>query len=315
MQFDPELMLFGGTSNPTLTLEVCDYLGVAPGKITTMTFSDGETQVEIGENVRGRDAFILQSTCTPVNDNLMQLLIIMDALKRASAKRITAVVPYYGYGRQDRKVKPRVPITAKLVADLITVAGANRVVSIDLHAGQIQGYFNIPVDNIFAAPILLEYIQTNFQNNLVIVSPDAGGVERARAFAKRLNASLAIIDKRREAPNVAEAMNIIGEVEGKTAVILDDMVDTAGTLTQAAMALNTRGTTGIHACCTHAVLSGPAIERIEESAIDSLFITNTIPLNDKAKNCQKITVLSVAELLGETIRRIYNSHSVSTLFV
>jgi ribose-phosphate pyrophosphokinase len=315
MQFDPELMLFGGTSNPTLTLEVCDYLGVAPGKITTKTFSDGETQVEIGENVRGRDAFILQSTCTPVNDNLMQLLIIMDALKRASAKRITAVVPYYGYGRQDRKVKPRVPITAKLVADLITVAGANRVVSIDLHAGQIQGYFNIPVDNIFAAPILLEYIQTNFQNNLVIVSPDAGGVERARAFAKRLNASLAIIDKRREAPNVAEAMNIIGEVEGKTAVILDDMVDTAGTLTQAAMALNTRGTTGIHACCTHAVLSGPAIERIEESAIDSLFITNTIPLNDKAKNCQKITVLSVAELLGETIRRIYNSHSVSTLFV
>ncbi len=315
MQFDPELILFGGTSNPTLTLEVCNYLGVAPGKITTKTFSDGETQVEIGENVRGRDAFILQSTCTPVNDNLMQLLIIMDALKRASAKRITAVVPYYGYGRQDRKVKPRVPITAKLVADLITVAGANRVVSIDLHAGQIQGYFNIPVDNIFAAPILLEYIQTNFQNDLVIVSPDAGGVERARAFAKRLNASLAIIDKRREAPNVAEAMNIIGEVEGKTAVILDDMVDTAGTLAQAAMALNTRGTIGIHACCTHPVLSGPAIERIEESAIDSLFITNTIPLNDKAKNCKKITVLSVAELLGETIKRIYNSHSVSTLFV
>jgi ribose-phosphate pyrophosphokinase len=315
MQFDPELMLFGGTSNPTLTLEVCHYLDVAPGKITTKTFSDGETQVEIGENVRGRDAFILQSTCTPVNDNLMQLLIIMDALKRASAKRITAVVPYYGYGRQDRKVKPRVPISAKLVADLITVAGANRVVSIDLHAGQIQGYFNIPVDNIFAAPILLEYIQSNFQNDLVIVSPDAGGVERARAFAKRLNASLAIIDKRREAPNVAEAMNIIGEVKGKTAVILDDMVDTAGTLTQAAMALNTRGTIGIHACCTHPVLSGPAIKRIEESAIDSLFITNTIPLNDKAKNCQKITVLSVAELLGETIKRIYNSHSVSTLFV
>jgi ribose-phosphate pyrophosphokinase len=239
----------------------------------------------------------------------------MDALKRASAKRITAVVPYYGYGRQDRKVKPRVPISAKLVADLITVAGANRVVSIDLHAGQIQGYFNIPVDNIFAAPILLEYIQSNFQNDLVIVSPDAGGVERARAFAKRLNASLAIIDKRREAPNVAEAMNIIGEVKGKTAVILDDMVDTAGTLTQAAMALNTRGTIGINACCTHPVLSGPAIKRIEESAIDSLFITNTIPLNDKAKNCQKITVLSVAELLGETIKRIYNSHSVSTLFV
>jgi ribose-phosphate pyrophosphokinase len=309
------MKLFGGTSNQTLTLEVCEYLGIEPGKIANKTFSDGETQVEIGENVRGRDAFILQSTCTPVNDNLMQLLIIIDALKRASAKRITAVVPYYGYGRQDRKVKPRVPISAKLVADLITVAGANRVVSIDLHAGQIQAYFNIPVDNICAAPILLEYIQTHFQNNLVIISPDAGGVERARAFAKRLNASLAIIDKRREAPNVAEAMNIIGEVEGKTAIILDDMVDTAGTLTQAALALNSRGTIEIHACCTHGVLSGPAIERIEESTIDSLFITNTIPLNDNARNCSKITVLSVAELLGETIKRIYDSHSVSTLFV
>ncbi len=315
MTFKSEMKLFGGTSNQTLTLEVCEYLGIEPGKIANKTFSDGETQVEIGENVRGRDAFILQSTCTPVNDNLMQLLIIIDALKRASAKRITAVVPYYGYGRQDRKVKPRVPISAKLVADLITVAGANRVVSIDLHAGQIQAYFNIPVDNIFAAPILLEYIQTNFQNNLVIISPDAGGVERARAFAKRLNASLAIIDKRREAPNVAEAMNIIGEVEDKTAIILDDMVDTAGTLTQAALALNSRGTIEIHACCTHGVLSGPAIERIEESTIDSLFITNTIPLNDNARNCSKITVLSVAELLGETIKRIYDSHSVSTLFV
>ena len=309
------MKLFGGTSNQTLTQEVCEYIGIEPGKIANKIFSDGETQVEIGENVRGRDAFILQSTCTPVNDNLMQLLIIIDALKRASAKRITAVVPYYGYGRQDRKVKPRVPISAKLVADLITVAGANRLVSMDLHAGQIQAYFNIPVDNIFAAPILLEYIQTNFQDNLVIVSPDAGGVERARAFAKRLNASLAIIDKRREAPNVAEAMNIIGEVEGKTAIILDDMVDTAGTLTQAAQALLSRGTVGIHACCTHGVLSGPAIERIEESTIDSLFITNTIPLNDNAKTCGKITVLSVAELLGETIKRIYDSHSVSTLFV
>jgi ribose-phosphate pyrophosphokinase len=315
MAFEPEMKLFGGTSNQTLTLEVCDYLEIDPGMITTKTFSDGETQVEIKENVRGRDVFILQSTCTPVNDNLMQLLIIMDALRRASAKRITAVIPYYGYGRQDRKVKPRVPITAKLVADLVTVSGANRVVSMDLHAGQIQGYFNIPVDNVFAAPVLLKYILSNFQDNLVIVSPDAGGVERARAFAKRLNASLAIIDKRREAPNVAEAMNIIGEVEGKTAIILDDMVDTAGTLTQAAQALLERGSSAIHACCTHAVLSGPAIERIEASPMDSLVVTNTIPLNGKAGACKKITSLSIAELLGETIKRINSSHSVSTLFV
>jgi ribose-phosphate pyrophosphokinase len=315
MAFEPEMKLFGGTSNHTLTLEVCDYLGIEPGMITTKTFSDGETQVEIQENVRGRDAFILQSTCTPVNDNLMQLLIIMDALRRASAKRITAVIPYYGYGRQDRKVKPRVPISAKLVADLVTVSGANRVVSMDLHAGQIQGYFNIPVDNVFAAPVLLKYILNNFQDNLVIVSPDAGGVERARAFAKRLNASLAIIDKRREAPNVAEAMNIIGEVEGKTAIILDDMVDTAGTLTQAAEALTERGASATHACCTHAILSGPAIERIEASPMDSLVVTNTIPLNGKATTCKKITALSIAELLGETIKRINSSHSVSTLFV
>ncbi|WP_244155398.1 ribose-phosphate pyrophosphokinase [Desulfatiglans anilini] len=309
------MKLFGGTSNPTLTLEVCNYLGIEPGKITTRTFSDGETLVEIGENVRGRDVFILQSTCTPVNDNIMQLLIIMDALRRASAERITAVIPYYGYGRQDRKVKPRVPISAKLVADLITTAGAHRVVSMDLHAGQIQGYFNIPVDNIFAAPILLKYIRRHFHNDLVIVSPDAGGVERARAFATRLNASLAIIDKRREAPNVAQAMNIIGEVRGKTAIVLDDMVDTAGTLTQAAQALRDRGSVSIHACCTHPVLSGPAVERIEASSIDSLVVTNTIPLNDKAKTSKRVVVLSVAELLGETIKRIHNSHSVSTLFV
>ncbi|VBB47733.1 phosphoribosylpyrophosphate synthase [uncultured Desulfatiglans sp.] len=309
------MKLFGGTSNPTLTLEVCNYLGIEPGKITTRTFSDGETLVEIGENVRGRDVFILQSTCTPVNDNIMQLLIIMDALRRASAERITAVIPYYGYGRQDRKVKPRVPISAKLVADLITTAGAHRVVSMDLHAGQIQGYFNIPVDNIFAAPILLKYIRRHFHNDLVIVSPDAGGVERARAFATRLNASLAIIDKRREAPNVAQAMNIIGEVRGKAAIVLDDMVDTAGTLTQAVQALRDRGSVSIHACCTHPVLSGPAVERIEASSIDSLVVTNTIPLNDKAKTSKRVIVLSVAELLGETIKRIHNSHSVSTLFV
>jgi len=315
MSLRAEMKLFGGTSNPNLTLEVCEYLGIEPGRITAKTFSDGEIQVEIGENVRGRDTFILQSTCPPVNNNLMELLIIMDALRRASAQRVTAVIPYYGYARQDRKVKPRVPISAKLVADLITVAGAQRVVSMDLHAGQIQGYFNIPVDNIFAAPILLKYIRNNFADDLVIVSPDAGGVERARAFAKRLDASLAIIDKRRDGPNISEAMNIIGEVEGKTAIILDDMVDTAGTLTQAAMALQHRGIKKIYACCTHPVLSGPAIERLENSPIDTLVVTNTIPLNEKAKQCNKITVLSIAQLLGETIKRIYSSHSVSTLFV
>jgi ribose-phosphate pyrophosphokinase len=245
----------------------------------------------------------------------MELLIIMDAMRRASAKRITVVIPYYGYARQDRKVKPRAPISAKLVADLITAAGATRVMSMDLHAGQIQGYFNIPVDILFAATILLKHIEDNLKNDLVIVSPDAGGVERARAFAKRLDAGLAIIDKRREAPNVAQAMNIIGEVENKNAIILDDMVDTAGTLTQAAQAIKDRGSTGIHACCTHPVLSGPAIERIEASHIDSLIVANTIPLNDNAKNCKKILSLSIAELLGETIKRAHDSHSVSSLFV
>jgi ribose-phosphate pyrophosphokinase len=245
----------------------------------------------------------------------MQLLIIVDALRRASADRITVIIPYYGYGRQDRKVKPRVPITAKLVADLITVSGANRVVSVDLHAGQIQGYFNIPVDNIFAAPLLLKYIRHHFKDNLVMVSPDAGGVERARAFAKRLEASLAIIDKRRDAPNEAQAMNIIGDVTARNAVILDDMVDTAGTLTQAAVALKERKVARVYACVTHPVLSGPAIERIEKSPIDRLVVTNTIPLSEAARQCSKITVLSVHELLGETVKRIHKSQSVSTLFV
>jgi ribose-phosphate pyrophosphokinase len=309
------MKLFGGTSNPVLTEQICNYLGIEPGKITAKTFSDGETQIEIHENIRGKDVFVLQSTCTPVNDNLIQLLIIMDALRRASARRVTAVIPYYGYARQDRKVKPRVPISAKLVADLITTAGADRVVSIDLHAGQIQGYFNIPVDNLFAAPLLLKYIRSNFDDSVVIISPDAGGVERARAFAKRLSASLAIIDKRRDAPNIAEAMNIIGDVKGKTAIILDDMVDTAGTLTQGATALKDRDAASIYACCTHPVLSGLAVERLEESPIDHLVVTNTIPLSEKAKSCSKIAVLSVAELLGETIKRIHNSDSVSTLFV
>lgn len=309
------MKLFGGTSNPSLTEEVCAYLGIPPGRMVVKTFSDGETQVEIQENTRGRDVFVLQSTCTPVNDNLMQLLIIIDALKRASTNMITAVIPYYGYARQDRKVKPRVPISAKLVADLITAAGANRVVSMDLHAGQIQGYFNIPVDNIFAAPVLLKYMRTHFQDNLVIVSPDAGGVERARAFAKRLDASLAIIDKRRDQPNISEAMNIIGEVEGRNTVILDDMVDTAGTLSEAARALKERGSAAIYSCCTHPVLSGPAVERINGSPLQKLVVTNTIPLKEEALKCPKIEVLSIAELLGETIKRIHSSDSVSTLFV
>jgi len=310
-----KLKVFSGNSNILLAQEISRELQIPLGKANVKKFSDGEIQVEIEENVRGMDVFVVQSTCTPVNVYLMELLIMMDAMKRASAERVTAVMPYYGYARQDRKVAPRAPITAKLIADLITTAGASRVLTIDLHAGQIQGFFNIPVDHLYSAPVMIEFIKKKFTNNLVIVSPDAGGVERARAFAKRLDATLAIVDKRREAPNEAEAMNIIGEVKGKTAIILDDMVDTAGTLTQAAGALSRRGTAGVHACCTHAVLSGPAIERIEASAIDSLVVTNTIPLNEKAECCGKITVLSVAELLGETIKRIYNSHSVSTLFV
>ncbi|RLB29351.1 MAG: phosphoribosylpyrophosphate synthetase [Deltaproteobacteria bacterium] len=309
------LKLFGGTSNINLAKEVCDYLNILPGEMVNKTFSDGEIRIEIDENVRGRDTFILQSTSSPVNDNLMQLLIITDALKRASARNITAVIPYYGYARQDRKVKPRVPISAKLVADLITVAGVNRVISIDLHAGQIQGYFNIPVDNLFAAPILLNYIRKHFKNNLSIISPDAGGVERARAFAKRLNASLAIIDKRREEPNVAAAMHIIGDVKGKTAVILDDMIDTGGTLVQAAQALTQNGAEHVYACCVHPVLSGNAIKRIEESTIESLVVTNTVPLNEKASECSKIKVVSVSEILGEAIKRVYYSRSVSSLFV
>lgn len=309
------LKLFGGTSSVNLTKEVCAYLNILSGEMVNKVFSDGEIRVEIDENVRGIDTFIIQSTCSPVNDNLMQLLIITDALKRASAKSITAVIPYYGYARQDKKVKPRVPISAKLVADLITVAGVNRVISIDLHAGQIQGYFNIPLDNLFATPILLNYIRKHFEDNLSIVSPDAGGVERARAFAKRLNASLAIIDKRREEPNVAEAMNIIGDVKGKATIILDDMVDTAGSLVQAAQALVKNGAAHVYACCTHPVLSGNAVKKVEGSPIESLVVTDTIQPNQKTLECSKIKVVSVAEILGEAIKRVYFSRSVSSLFV
>ena len=309
------LKLFGGNSNPELTAKICQHLQIPQGKAVVQTFSDGEIMVEIGENVRGRDVFVMQSTCSPVNHNLMELLVLMDALKRASAWRITAVLPYYGYARQDTKVLPRVPISAKLVADLITVAGGHRVICLDLHANQIQGFFDIPVDNLFAAPVLLEHIRQYFNNDLVVVSPDAGGVERARAFAKRLNASLAIIDKRRDEDQKVKAMHIIGEVEGKAAIILDDMVDTGGTLTEAAIALAENGTRSINACCTHAVLSGNAIGRIEESAIENLIVTDSIPLQPETKDCKKIRVLTVANLLGEAIKRTHVNDSVSSLFV
>jgi len=309
------LKLFGGNSNPELTAKICQHLQILQGKAVVQTFSDGEIMVEIGENVRGRDVFVMQSTCSPVNHNLMELLVLMDALKRASAWRITAVLPYYGYARQDTKVLPRVPISAKLVADLITVAGGHRVICLDLHANQIQGFFDIPVDNLFAAPVLLEYIRQYFNNDLVIVSPDAGGVERARAFAKRLNTSLAIIDKRRDEDQKVKAMHIIGEVEGKAAIILDDMVDTGGTLTEAAKALAENGALSINACCTHAVLSGNAIGRIEESAIENLIVTDSIPLQPETKGCKKIKVLTVANLLGEAIKRSHLNDSVSSLFV
>lgn len=309
------LKLFGGNSNPELTAKICQHLQILQGKAVVQTFSDGEIMVEIGENVRGRDVFVMQSTCSPVNHNLMELLVLMDALKRASAWRITAVLPYYGYARQDTKVLPRVPISAKLVADLITVAGGHRVICLDLHANQIQGFFDIPVDNLFAAPVLLEYIRQYLNSDLVIVSPDAGGVERARAFAKRLNASLAIIDKRRDEDQKVKAMHIIGEVEGKAAIILDDMVDTGGTLTEAAKALAENGALSINACCTHAVLSGNAIGRIEESAIENLIVTDSIPLQPETKGCKKIKVLTVANLLGEAIKRTHLNDSVSSLFV
>ena len=312
---DDQLKFFTGNSNLDLAKNICDYLNLPLGSIQVRRFSDGEIFVEIGENVRGKDVFVMQSTCSPVNDNLMELLIIMDALRRASARRMTAVIPYYGYARQDRKVAPRVPISAKLVADLITAGGAKRVLTMDLHAAQIQGFFNIPVDHLFAAPVLLNYIKDHFQNDLVIVSPDVGGVERARAFAKRLNAQIAIIDKRRDRPNSSEVMNIVGKVEGSNVIILDDMVDTAGTLAKASVALAEHGAKRIYACATHPVLSGPALERIMNSPMDQLVVTDTIPLTDSAKASPKIKVLSVAPLFGEAIRRIHQEESVSSLFV
>lgn len=309
------MAIFAGNSNPGLATSICKYLSLPLGGAEVKTFSDGEIQIEIQENVRQKDVFVLQSTCSPVNDNLVELLLMIDAFNRSSARRITAVIPYFGYARQDKKVAPRVPISAKLVADMITVAGANRVITMDLHAGQIQGFFNIPVDNLFAAPVLIEYIRNNFRDDIVIVSPDAGGVERARAFAKRLNADLAIIDKRRDAPNQAKAMAVIGDVTDKVAVILDDMADTAGTLTEAAEAIKNAGAREIHACCSHAVLSGPAIERITDSVLKSMVVTDTIPLTEKSAACDKIKVLTISQLVGEAIVRSYRGDSVTSLFV
>jgi ribose-phosphate pyrophosphokinase len=309
------IFIFSGNSNLSLAEKICSYLKLPLGGAKVTTFSDGEIQIEILENVRSKDVFVIQSTCAPVNDSLVELLLMIDAFKRSSARRITAVVPYYGYSRQDKKVAPRVPISAKLVADMITVAGAHRVITMDLHAGQIQGFFNIPVDNLFAAPVLIRHIRKHFDNNLAIVSPDAGGVERARAFAKRLDADLAIIDKRRSAPNQAKAMAVIGNVRNKVVVILDDMVDTAGTMVEAAEALSNQGAREIHACCAHAVLSGPAVDRIQESALKSVVVTDTIPLKPNALACGKIRVLSIAELVGEAIIRSYRGDSVTSLFV
>jgi ribose-phosphate pyrophosphokinase len=309
------IFIFSGNSNPALAGKICGYLKLPLGGAKVTTFSDGEIQIEVLENVRSRDVFVIQSTCAPVNDNLVELLLLIDAFKRSSARRITAVLPYYGYSRQDKKVAPRVPISAKLVADMLTVAGAHRVITMDLHAGQIQGFFNIPVDNLFAAPVLISYIRQYFDHNLAIVSPDAGGVERARAFAKRLDADLAIIDKRRSAPNQAKAMAVIGNVRDKVVVILDDMVDTAGTLVEAAEALAREGAREIHACCAHPVLSGPAVDRIQESALKSVVVTDTIPLKPNAQSCEKIRVLSIAELVGEAIIRSYRGDSVTSLFV
>jgi len=311
-----DIMIFTGNANPSLAEDICHHLNIELSQAEVRKFSDGETYVEVGENVRGKDIFVIQPTSTPVNDHLMELLLMADALRRASARRITAVIPYYGYARQDRKVAPRVPISAKVVAEMLMAVGVRRVLTMDLHSGQIQGFFNIPVDNMYAAPVLLKHIASEFaENDVIMVSPDAGGVERTRAFAKRLNADLAIIDKRRERANVAEAMNVIGEVEGKKAILLDDMVDTAGTLCAAAAMLMKAGAKEVHACCSHAVLSGPAIERINDSAIKTMVVTNSIPLHGAALGCSKIKVMSISELLGDAIHCIHSEDSVSSLFV
>lgn len=308
-----DMKILTGTANPKLAESISDFLGCPLTPVLTETFSDGEIRVEIGGSVRGQDVFIIQPTCNPANTNIMQLSLILDALKRASAGRITAVIPYFGYARQDRKVSPRAPISAKLVSDILTVAGAQRVVTVDLHAGQIQGFFNCPVDNLYAAPVLLQHLR-HLRGELVMVSPDAGGVERARAFAKKVDAGLAIIDKRRDRPNQAVATHVIGDVEGKIAVLVDDMIDTAGTVCAAADVLLQNGASEVHVCATHAVLSGPAIQRLNDAPFKSVVVTDTIPLGNKALECDKIQVVSIASVLGQSIRNIHDGSSVSALF-
>ena len=307
--------VFSGNSNPALAEKIAGYLELPMGRARVSRFSDGEVFAEIRENVRGVDVYVIQPTCSPVNDSLMELLVMVDALKRASAGSITAVIPYYGYARQDRKAAPRTPITAKLVADLLTASGVSRIVAMDLHAAQIQGFFNLPFDHLYALPVFLEHLRPRFREPAVFVSPDAGGVERTRAYAKRLGADLAIIDKRREAKNVSEVMNIIGDVEGRDCVILDDMIDTAGTMTNAARALKDKGAKRVMAAATHPVLSGPAIERIVDSPLEEVIVTDSIPLTAEAEATGRFRVLSVASLLGEAIKRIHHSDSVSSLFV
>ena len=307
--------IFSGNAHPALAQSLCQHLGQPLGSAKVERFADGEVYVEINQNVRGVNCFVVQPTCTPVNDNLMELLVMTDALKRSSANPIVAVIPYFGYARQDRKTRPRTPISARLAADLLTAAGVHRVLAMDLHAGQIQGFFNIPVDHIYAMPVMMEYLKTKFGNETVIVSPDAGGVERARAFSKRLDAGLAIIDKRRPAPNVAELVNIIGDVKGRDAIIIDDMVDTAGTLCAAAKGLTEKGARGVYACISHGLLSGPALERIHASTIKELIITDSIPPRPEVKASPKVRVLSVAPLLGEAVKRIHMGDSLSSLFI
>ena len=309
-----DLRILTGNANPELARNICEHLSLSLGEALVTTFSDGEIRVEISEDVRGHDIFIIQSTSPPTNHNLMELLIMLDAVKRASARRITAVIPYFGYARQDRKVHPRVPITAKLVADLLSTAGAHRILTMDLHVGQIQGFFNIPVDNLYASPIMIPYIRQNFQDDLAIVSPDAGGVARARAYAKRLTASLGLIDKRRDAPGKAKAMNLIGEVLGKEVVIMDDIIDTGGTLSEAAAVILQYGALNVNACCTHAVLSGPAVQRVMESPLNRLVVTDTIPLSESARQCPKIVPRPVAPLFAQAILRIHQEDSISSLF-
>jgi len=309
------LRVFSGNAHPALAREICEHLHVPEGKVQVGRFPDGEVRLQILENVRGMDVFVVQPTCRPVNDNLVELLIMMDAFRRASADRITAVIPFYGYARQDRKDRPRVPISSKLVADLVTSAGANRVLALDLHAGQIQGYFNIPVDHLYATPVTVDYFRRLKLKNVVVISPDSGGVERARAFAKRLDAPLAIIDKRREDAHTVEVMNVIGAVAGKTCLIVDDMIDTGGTLVRSAQALLENGANQVYACVTHGVFAGDAVEKIAASELQQLVTTNSIPLSEEGQECKKIKVLSVASLLAKAIRSIHEETSVSKLFI